>query len=324
MTLEIRPGPAGTAGGEPFPAVRAEMNAMTRGFPVMRTLTRLLPDRLAVEMMRRRMGFDNVDIAAGRVRTAPMTIPTSTGPVPALVSTPAAGENHPIMVYFHGGGWIGGSVTTVDNICRALADRSGHIVINVDYRLAPEHKFPAGLEDAYAAVEYAAQRGHELGGDPSRIVVAGDSAGGNFATVCCLLAHQRGGPPISHQVLIYPGVDISGAYEAQHGPQADSGGSVLGAFMTRQYVDDPASLRDPRCSPWLIEDLSFMPPATVLTAEYCFIRDQGEAYGARLAASGVPTRTVRYNGLSHAFLDKIGVWPEAEACVDDIAAALRT
>jgi acetyl esterase/lipase len=323
VAIEIKPGPAGTAGGEPFPAVLAEMQAMDKGMPVMRVLTRVLPDRLAVKMMRRRMGFDNVDIAAGRVRTAPISIPTSAGSVPALVSTPNEGEHHPIMLYFHGGGWIGGSVDVVENICRALADRSGHIVINVDYRLAPEHKFPAGLEDAFAAVEYAARHGHELGGDPSRIVVAGDSAGGNFATVCCLLAHQRGGPRIAHQVLIYPGVDMSGAHEAEHGPEAGSEGPAIGDFMTRQYVDDPSSLSDPRCSPWLIEDLSFMPPATVLTAEYCFIRDQGEAYGARLAASGVPTRTVRYNGLSHAFLDKIGVWPEAEACIDDIAEALR-
>ena len=180
------------------------------------------------------------------------------------------------------------------------------------------------MEDAYASVEYAASHGRELGGDPSRIVVAGDSAGGNFATVCCLLAHERGGPAISHQVLVYPGVDMSGAHQEEHGPQEDPEAPDFGDFMTRMYVNDPEELSDPRCSPWMIEDASFMPPATIMTAEYCFIRDQGEAYGAKLAAAGVPTRTIRYNGLNHAFLDKIGVWPQAEACVDDIAEALTS
>jgi acetyl esterase len=294
---------------------------MRRAAPVMRTLARVLPDKANVKLMRKMMGFDNTDIAGSRVTTTHISIPTQRGTVSGRVYKPA-GDDLPIMVFFHGGGWIGGSVDVVENICRAIADRAEHIVINVDYRLAPEHKFPAGLEDCFAAVEYAASRAQELGGDSSRIVVAGDSAGGNFATVCCLLAHQRGGPTISHQLLIYPGVDLSGAHQDEHGPQEDPPAPDFGNFMTRQYVDDPSSLWDPRCSPWLIEDLSFMPAATIVSAEYCFLRDQGEDYGAKLAASGVPTRTIRYNGLSHAFLDKIGVWPQAEACIDDIAQAL--
>jgi len=321
MTIEIQSGPNGTEGGEPFPEVQAEMEQFEKAARVMPIVMRLMPGRLKVKLMRKMMGFDNVDIAGSRVTTSHISIPTSDGSVPARVYTPE-GDDLPIMVYFHGGGWIAGSVGVVENICRAIADKANHIVINVDYRLAPEHKFPAGVEDAYAAVEYAASHGRELGGDPSRIVVAGDSAGGNFATVCCLLAHERGGPAISHQVLVYPGVDMSGAHQEEHGPQEGPDVPDFGDFMTRMYVDDPASLSDPRCSPWMIEDLSFMPPATVMTAEYCFIRDQGEAYGAKLEAAGVPTRTIRYNGLNHAFLDKIGVWPQADACVDDIAEAL--
>ena len=180
---------------------------------------RVLPDRLKVKLMRKMMGFDNVDVAGSRVTTSHITIPTPDGTVPARVYTPD-GDNLPIMVYFHGGGWIGGTVDVVENICRAIADRANHIVINVDYGLAPEHKFPAGTRrrlsqpsntPPVAATSSAAT--------PSRIVVAGDSAGGNFATVCCLLAHQRGGPAISHQVLIYPGVDMSGAHQDEHGPQ---------------------------------------------------------------------------------------------------------
>ena len=166
---------------------------------------------------------------------------------------------------------------------------------------------------------WAADHGRELGGDPTRIVVAGDSAGGNFATVCCLLAHQRGGPSISHQVLVYPGVDISGRYDEEHGPQDGAEGMDMGDFMASVYVDRPEQAADPRCSPYLIEDLSFMPPALVMTAEYCFIRDQGEAYAERLDAAGVSTRAIRYNGLNHAFLDKDGVWRYADACIEDIA-----
>ena len=210
----------------------------------------------------------------------------------------------------------------MENIGRGLADRACHIVINVDYRLAPEHKFPAGLEDCYAAVEWAAEHGRELGGDPTRLVVAGDSAGGNLATVCCLLAHERGGPPIAHQVLVYPGVDLSGRYEEEHGAQEGADGMDLSGFIASVYVDRPELLADPRCSPWLAEDVSFMPPALVMTAEYCFIREQGEGYAKKLAAAGVATRAIRYNGLNHAFLDKVGVWRHADACIEDIARAL--
>ena len=242
--------------------------------------------------------------------------------IPARLYRPSDRDDLSVMVYFHGGGWVIGDLETHDSLCRSLAKTGGFAVIAVDYRLAPEHKFPAGLEDCYAAVKWAADHGRELGGDPTRIVVAGDSAGGNFATVCCLLARERGGPPISHQVLIYPGVDISGRYIEEHGAQDGARGMDLGGFMASVYVDRPELLSDPRCSPWLAKDVSFMPPALVMTAEYCFIRDQGEAYAKKLAAEGVPTRAIRYNGLSHAFLDKVGVWSYADACIDDIAQVL--
>jgi acetyl esterase/lipase len=322
LRVEIRPGPLGTEGGEPFPKVREEMERMAKATRVMRPwLMRLMPNALVVKMMRRMMGFPNRDIARGTVKTRHLAIPGPNGDIPVRIYTPE-GVDLPILLYFHGGGWVGGSVDAVENIGRGIADRAGHIVINVDYRLAPEHKFPAGLEDCYAAVEWTAAHGHELGGDPSRIVVAGDSAGGNFATVCCLLAHERAGPRIAHQVLIYPGVDMSGRYEEEHGPQEGARGMDLGDFIASAYLEHPGLLSDPRCSPWLAEDVSFMPPALVMTAEYCFIRDQGEGYARKLAASGVRTRAIRYNGLSHAFLDKVGVWSQADACIDDIAEVL--
>jgi acetyl esterase/lipase len=282
---------------------------------------RFVPKPLIVKLVRRMMGSPNHDIAKGKLENRHVVIPGPDGGIPARVYTPE-GQDLPILLYFHGGGWVGGSVEAVENIGRGIADRAAHIVINVDYRLAPEHRFPAGLEDCYAAVEWAAQQGRDLGGDPTRIVVAGDSAGGNFATVCCLLAHERGGPRIAHQVLIYPGVDISGRYVEEHGAQEGAKGMGLAGFIESVYVERPDLLADPRCSPWLAEHVSFMPPALVLTAEFCFIRDQGEAYAKKLAAAGVSTRAIRYNGLGHAFLDKVGVWPYADACIEDIAEAL--
>ena len=324
MKIEIRPGPLGMEGGEPFPEVREEMERMERGQRIMRpSLMRLVPNRLMVRLMRKMMGFPNKDISKGQVETRHLSIPGPGGDIPVRLYVPE-GTNLPILLYYHGGGWVGGSVDAVENIGRGLADRAGHIVINVDYRLAPEHRFPAGLEDCYAAVEWAAEHAREFGGDPTRISVAGDSAGGNFATVCCLLAHERSGPAIAHQVLIYPGVDLSGRHDEEHGPQEGADGMDLGSFLASVYVDRPELLADPRCSPWLAEDVSFMPPALVLTAEYCSIRDQGESYARKLAAASVPTRAIRYNGVNHAFLDKVGVWPYADACIEDIAEVLTS
>lgn len=331
MKVEIRPGPLGAEGGEPFPEVRAEMDRIEKGTRMIRPgLIRLIPERWLVKMIRKMMGFPNRDIARGEITTVHRSIPGPQGEIPLRIYTPSAtsapataeGATLPILLFFHGGGWVGGSVDCVENICRGIADRAGHIVINVDYRLAPEHKFPAGLEDCYAATEWAAEHGGELGGDATRLVVAGDSAGANFATVCCLLAHERGGLPITHQVLIYPGVDLSGRYVAEHGRQEGAPEMDLGDVLGGMYVDDKAQLADPRCSPWLAEDVSFMPPALVVTAEFCMLRDQGEAYAKKLDADGVPTRTIRCNGVNHAFLDKVGVWPYADACIEDIAEAL--
>lgn len=319
MDIEIRPGPLGEEGGVPFPEVGEEQDRMKKGQWVLRpSLMRLIPKKLMVMMMRKMMGFPNKDIAKGKLETRHLAIPGPGGEIPIRIYSPE-GNDLPILLYFHGGGWVGGSVDAVENICRGIADRAAHIVINVDYRLAPEHTFPAGLEDCYAAIEWAAANADELGGDATRIVVAGDSAGGNFATVCCLLAHERGGPTISQQVLIYPGVDMSGRYDEEHGPQEGASGMGLNGFIESLYVDRAEQLADPRCSPWLAEDVSFMPKALILTAEYCFIRDQGEGYAKKLSAAGVPTRAIRYNGLGHAFLDKVGVWSYADGCIDDIA-----
>ena len=322
MKIEIRHGPLGVEGGEPFPEVREAMQPVSRMRRLMRPgFLRLIPKSMVVRGMRKAFGSKNEDIAKGPVITEHGEVAGPYGSIPVRIYRPE-GENLPVLIYYHGGGWVAGSVDTVENVCRALADRARHVVINVDYRLAPEYKFPAGLEDCYAALRWASKHAREWGGDPGRLVVAGDSAGGNFATVCCLLAHERGGPSISHQVLIYPGVDMSGRHLEDMGVDLGERGRLLSRFMASVYVDRPEMLLDPRCSPWLAPDLSFMPPTLMITAEYCFLRDQDEAYAERLEAAGVPTRVIRYNGLNHAFLEKVGVWPYAEGCIDDIAETL--
>ncbi|MDE0885708.1 MAG: alpha/beta hydrolase [Myxococcota bacterium] len=322
MKIEIRPGPLGTKGGEPFPEVRPELEAMQKARRFMRpSLMRLIPNSLIVKAMRKAFGYPNRDIAKKKISVRHRSIPGPGGEISLRIYSPE-GEGLPILLYFHGGGWVAGSVEAVENIGRGIADRAGFIVINVDYRLAPEHKFPAGLEDCYAALLWAAEHGQELGGDPSHLVVAGDSAGGNFATVCCLLADERGGPRITRQVLIYPGVDLSGRCAEEIGDSENGKAPNLADFMAAVYVEDKELLAHPHCSPWLAENFSGMPPALVLTAEFCFIRDQGEAYAQKLDAVGVPTRAIRYNGLGHAFLDKVGVWRQADACIDEIAEVL--
>ena len=278
------------------------------------------PDGYGLSVAENRRLYDEMCAAFRQPRPASVTvadrtIPGPDGPIPIRrYRTEASG---PVtVIYMHGGGYLLGGLDSHDDICAEIADRTGCKVVSVDYRLCPEHAHPAQYDDCLAVARAVLHEGP--------VILAGDSAGGNFATVCCLLAHERSGPAIAHQVLIYPGVDLSGRHDEEQGPQEGADGMNLGSFMASVYVDRPELLADPRCSPWLAEDVSFMPPTLVLTAEYCFIRDQGESYAGKLAAASVPTRAIRYNGVNHAFLDKVGVWPYADACIEDIAEVLTS
>jgi len=317
----IKPGPNGTRGGALWPEAEEEMAKAGLANPGLVKIMRLMPKRALARKMRAMMGFPNKDIARKPLESKRFSVPGPGGDVPVRSYKPA-GEGLPVVVFFHGGGWIGGSVDVVENICRGIADRAGCVALNVDYRLAPEHKFPAGLDDCLAAVEWASANAVSVGGDPSKLFVAGDSAGGNLATVCAMLAKDRGGPPIRGQVLIYPGVDMGFEPVADSGAagKASTGASnPMASIIPGMYLRDRSLLSDPRVSPARARDFSGLPPAFVITAEFCFIRDQGEAYAKKLADAGVPVKALRYNGLGHAFLDKVGVWPYADDCVDDIA-----
>ena len=252
-------------------------------------------------------------------------IPGPLQPIPVRIYWPETGGQLPVLVYFHGGGWVFGTIDSTDRTCRALANSARCIVVNVAYRLAPEHKFPAAVDDAYAAVDYVAHHAAELGADPGRIAVAGDSAGGNLAAVVCLLARDRGGPRLAFQLLVYPVTDYDDDRPSLHE-------FAEGYLLTRSmlpyfwghYVSSPEQARHPQASPINATRLDGLPPALVITGECDPIRDQGEAYGRRLEAAGVPVTIKRYAGAIHVFFQMGGVIDSGKEAVADAGAALRS
>lgn len=218
------------------------------------------------------------------------TIPGPAGPLGALLYTPhGLAAPSPLVVFFHGGGWTVGSPATHDPSCRMLAHDAGVRVLSVDYRLAPEHPFPAAADDAHAAFAWAAEHAAELGADPAAIAVAGDSAGGNLAAVVARRARDAGGPQPAFQALIYPGTDFTGDRPSK---AAFGEGFVLTRtrmdWFEAQYVPDPADKRHPDASPLLAPDLTGLAPAYVATAVADPLRDEGAAYADALRAAGVP------------------------------------
>lgn len=253
------------------------------------------------------------------------TIPGPAGAVPvriyraADIATPA-----PALVYFHGGGWVIGDLDSHDNFCRALANRTDAVVVSVDYRLAPEHRYPAAAEDCYAATRWVAEYGAAIGVDGARIAVAGDSAGGNLAAVVALLARDRGGPSLRHQVLIYPVADHD--FETPSYRDNATGYLLTRASMQwfwNHYVPDETQRGEVHASPLRAEKLVGLPAATVITAEYDPLRDEGEAYGARLREAGVATVATRYDGQVHGFVSLFEVFDQGKLAIEQIASALR-
>lgn len=247
------------------------------------------------------------------------TIPGPGGDIPVRVYTPDGDGPFPLLVWFHGGGWVIGSLDENDAACRTLARLTPAIVMSVDYRLAPEHRFPAAADDAFTAVRWAAEHGAALGADPRRVAVAGESAGGNLAAVCALRARDGGGPPLALQLLVSPVVGHPGDGRASYREYAE------GFFMSAASMDvfielyprSAADLSDPYLLPLKADDLAGLAPALVITAECEVLRDEGEEYAARLQAAGVPCELVRYDGQIHGFFglldEHIGVSTEAHA-----------
>jgi acetyl esterase len=252
------------------------------------------------------------------------TIPGPAGEIPVRIYRPDGDALKPVIVYYHGGGWVIGTIGTHDDGCRAFANAVDAVVVSVDYRLAPEHPFPAPLDDAVAALTWVHRNAVELGGDPTRIAVAGDSAGGNLAAVVAQIARDAGGPELCFQLLIYPVVDHEFDSESMHA-------NAEGYFLTRDamrwfyghYLNDPSEGDDPRVSPARADDLSGLPPAFVITAEYDPLRDQGTAYAAAMADAGTTVAATTYAGMFHGFLSMVAYIDAGKVAFDDAVAALR-
>jgi acetyl esterase len=249
-----------------------------------------------------------------------LVIPGQAGGIPARVYSPAAGAPG-VVVYYHGGGWVLGSVEEWDSSVRALAVASGCDVLSVDYRLAPEHVFPAAVDDAYDALAWAA--GTLADGRP--LVVAGDSAGGNLAAVCALRARDTGGPSLTLQLLVYPVTDHDLDRKSYH--QYDGTELILNrrdmAWFWEHYAPDPAARANPYASPLRATDLSGLPPAYIVTAEHDPLRDEVFAYADRLRAAGVPVEHRHYAEEIHAFFTFVNLLDDADKAVAEAGAAIR-
>jgi acetyl esterase len=268
-----------------------------------------------------RMGLVSMPVVAVGDRS----IPGPAGDLPVRVYTSAGQNLFPLGVFFRGSGWVLGDLDTHDPMCRALCAGASCVVVSVGYRLAAEHPFPAAVDDALAAARWVAAHATELGADPARIAVAGDSVGSNLATVTAIRARDEGGPALRGQLLIYPAVDYHTPPTPSYIENAEGYGMTREAtfWFWEQYFADESQASHPHATPLLAPDLRGLPSALVITAEYDVLRDEGELYGERLHVSGVPARLSRYDGVHHRFAELIGILDQPGEARDEMCAWLR-
>lgn len=269
-----------------------------------------------------------------RPRTVPeiaqvqdIQIPGTAAPLRIRIYNPEphASAPQPALIFIHGGGWCLNSVESHDSVCRALATQANVVVLSVDYRLAPEHQFPAGLEDCYAAAQWISKNARELNLDPKRLAMGGDSAGGNLTAAVLLLTHERQGAPISFQLLLYPAVHAAAKTQSREQfAQGFALDKTVSNWMWTNYVGDQNG-NSPLISPWLAEDLSFMPPAFIVTASHDPLRDEAKLYADRLQKEGVKCAYKCYEGMLHGFLNHTYMLPldVGEEAMHDCAKQLR-
>ncbi len=251
-------------------------------------------------------------------------LPGPAGEIPVRIYKPAGQAPYPILVYYHGGGWVIGDLETHDGISRAFANAAGCIVVSVDYRLAPEHKYPAAVDDAFAALNWVADHAAEFDGDAMRIAAGGESAGANLTAVIAQLAKEAGGPTLAYQILAYPVTNL--AFDTKsYEENAD------GYFLTTEsmrwfwglYLNDESEGSDSKASPLLKDDVSGLPPGIVIAPEFDPLRDEGEAYGKRLQEAGVDFEVWRAEGMIHDFLGMTNILPEAKDAIETLGGKLK-
>jgi acetyl esterase len=257
-------------------------------------------------------------------RIEDVTIATVDTPIPARVYAPDGPDRPPIMLYFHGGGYVKGGIEESDAFCRSLARVTRHLVLSIDYRLAPEHRFPAALDDAVAATVWAGAHAQELGGASGAVVVCGESAGGNLAAVTCLRLRSDPRVVIRYQVLLQPVVDCTLSFPSIALPPTEClvPRDDL-AWYYETYCADRCEPTDSRVSPLYAADLSGLPAALIIAAEYDTLRDESKAYAERLETAGVAVRYTCYAGMVHGFLQMRGLVPDAQRAIEEIARALN-
>ncbi len=276
----------------------------------------------ARELFRGMIAFDQPEEVT---RVDDRVVPAIDHEIPVRVYTPsdAVGGDAPLLLWLHGGGWVIGDLDTADATARALANRSGAVVVSVDYRLAPEHRSPAALDDCLAALVWAVEEAELLGVNSSKVAVGGDSAGGHLAALLCQRVRDEFGPEIDFQLLVYPVTDLTLSH-----PSVDE--NAEGYFLTKEtmawFVDAYLGDQDPTdgaVSPLWANSLAGLPPALIITAEFDPLRDEGEAYAAELRAAGVAVEAVRYDGQIHGFLGMAALLEDGAHALDRAGATLR-
>jgi acetyl esterase len=260
----------------------------------------------------------------GLERVEDKTVPGLAGEIPIRLYAARTGDPLPTLVYFHGGRFISGDLDTHDRVCRDLAARSGCLIVAVDYRLAPEHRFPAAIEDAFCVTAWAADQGSEAGIDTARLGVGGDSAGGNLAAAVALLARDTNQPKLKCQLLIYPMLDATCSANTHNTLAAGYGaGSKDMKYGYCEYVPEGVDLKNPLLSPLYAGNLTGLPPTLIQTAEYDCLRDEADQYGEGLRAAGVSAINTRYEGAIHGFFQMAGVLRLGERAIAEASAFLR-
>jgi acetyl esterase len=255
------------------------------------------------------------------------TAVTPAGDVPVRIYTPVEADSYGLLVYFHGGAFFLGSLDTHDHVARALAKETGHKVVSVGYRLAPENAFPAGLEDCYGVVRWAAEQGRSLKWDGGNLALAGDSSGGTFVATVAAKAHDDGFGKITHQVMFYPSLDLDFDVDRYASLRENAEGYGLETAGLKPfnsfYLESGADPADPLVSPIKREDLTGLPAALIITAEHDPLRDEGERYGQRLKDASVPTTVSRYAGAGHGFVQHFSWLPEYHRAFEETGEFLK-
>lgn len=292
-----------------------------------------------VKNVRRAIHEDNIDITTTVIKTERRIIKGRNGSIPLRIYFPQMEKRLPAIVYFHGGAFYAGTPDYVENPCKALAEKANAVVINVDYRLAPENPYPMGLHDCFDAVRWVYENADELSINRSCIGVAGDSAGGNFAAVCAMMDRDLKTGMIMYQALIYPAINLNTIPTEDFQWSMDeytvnfNHDLVKGAILSLEpniaplldfYLQgNEKQYREPYASPLFADSFEGLPPAIIITAEYDYLRLEDEAYARALNRAGVKTKLIRYNGMDHGFIGNLGIYPQSEDCIDEITKGFK-